>query len=283
MRRPSSVSALGSSTGFGKLDRGRVVLVPPGDDRVEQRDVADRLRDGADLVEARGERDDAEARDGAVGRAQADVAAERRRLLDRAARVGAEAPRREPAGDGGSGAAAGASRHAGRVPRVARRAVGRVLGRRAHRELVGVGLPDHGHPCRLAARSDGRVEHRHVAGEDLRAGRRLDALRRDHVLERDRHSCAFDAVDEPEVGVQLAVALSRSGDVGGMELGRRDLAALDQAERGLRGEAERVDHADPSGPVRRAERGTGRPRGPGRSRAPRRGRATGAARRRPTR
>ena len=38
-------------------------------------------------------------------------------------------------------------------------------------------------------------------------------------------------VDEPEVGVQLAVALARGGDVGGVQLGGRDLAPLDQAER----------------------------------------------------
>ena len=60
------------------------------------------------------------------------------------------------------------------------------------------------------------------------------------------------ALDEPEVGVQLAVALCRGGDVGGVELGGRDLAALDQAERVLGGEAERVDHAEPPpGPWRR--------------------------------
>ena len=76
-----------------QLDRRRVGRVAAGDDLVEARAVADGLRDRADLVEARGEGDDPGAADRAVGGPQADEAAERRRLLDRAARVGAERPR----------------------------------------------------------------------------------------------------------------------------------------------------------------------------------------------
>ena len=136
------------------VDGGRVVLVAAGDDRVEERAVAHVLRDGPDLVEGRGERDDAVARDGPVGRAQADVAAERARLLDRAAGVRAERPRREPGRDRGGRAAARAARDARRVPRVVRRPVGGVLGRRAHRELVRVRLaeqPQPALPCSCAA------------------------------------------------------------------------------------------------------------------------------------
>ena len=99
------------------VHRRRVVHVAPGDDRVEQRTVAHVLRDRPDLVERRRERDDAEPRDRAVGRAQADVAAERRGLLDRAAGVGAERPRREPARDRGRRAAARAAGDALGVPR----------------------------------------------------------------------------------------------------------------------------------------------------------------------
>ena len=116
MRRPSSVSDAGSLTGSGQLDRGRVVRVAPGDDRVEERDVAHGLADRADLVEAGGEGDDPEARDGAVRRPQADVAAERGRLLDRAAGVGAEAPRGQAARHGRRRAASRAARHTRRGP-----------------------------------------------------------------------------------------------------------------------------------------------------------------------
>src|SRR5436309_163860 len=86
--------------GLRQLDGRRVALVAPGDERVEVGAVADRLRDRTDLVEARGKGDDPVARYGAVRRPEADVAAERRRLLDRAARVGAERPWREAAADG---------------------------------------------------------------------------------------------------------------------------------------------------------------------------------------
>ena len=100
------------------------------------------------------------------------------------------------------------------IPRVVGRPVGRVLGRRAHRELVGVRLADQRQARRPAAGGDGRVEDRHVAGEDLRAGGRLDALRRDHVLERDRDAGAAVVLDEPEIRVELVVALACCGRVG---------------------------------------------------------------------
>ena len=57
------------------------------------------VRERADLVERRRERDQAVARHAAVGRLQADDAAERRRLADRAAGVGAERERRDAGRD----------------------------------------------------------------------------------------------------------------------------------------------------------------------------------------
>ena len=234
------------------VDGGRVGRVLAGDDRVEARAVADVLRDRADLVEARCERDDAEAADGAVGRAQADVAAERRRLLDRAARVRAEPPGCEPGRDSGSGAAARAARDAVGIPGIVGRAVGRVLGRRAHREFVGVRLADHRQAGGAAAGRDGRVEHRHVAGEDLRAGRRLDALGRDHVLERDRNAVALRALDRPQVAVQLAVPLGDRVEVRAMELGAGDLPALQQPERLLDGQSQGVDGHAVGGTLKRS-------------------------------
>src|SRR5262249_31969270 len=107
---------------LGNLDRGRqldgrrVARVAGGNDPGDARTSAPRPRQGADRVEARGEGDDPEARDGAVGRAQADDPAERGRLLDRAAGVGAERPRSEAAGDCGGRAARGTAGDALEVP-----------------------------------------------------------------------------------------------------------------------------------------------------------------------
>ena len=86
------VGALGQHDRLGQADVGRVARVVAGDDAGQQRDVAHGVRERPDLVERRGEGDDAVARHGAVRRLQPDDAAERRRLADRAARVGAERP-----------------------------------------------------------------------------------------------------------------------------------------------------------------------------------------------
>ena len=42
--------------------------------------------------------------------------------------------------------------------------------------------------------------------------------------------------------MELAVALADRLEVGGVELGGGDLAALDEADRVLRGQSQRVDH-----------------------------------------
>src|SRR5205823_2436784 len=81
------IFGLGDPDGLRQLDRGRVARVAAGDELVQPRTVAHRLRDRADLVETGRERDDSVARDRAVGRAQPDDAAERCGLLDRAAGV----------------------------------------------------------------------------------------------------------------------------------------------------------------------------------------------------
>ena len=96
----------------------------------------------ADLVERAGERDQAVAADAAIGRLEADHAAKRRRLADRAAGVGAERQRDQSGRDRRGRATRGAARHARLVPGVQGRSVSAVLGRRAHRELVHVRLAE---------------------------------------------------------------------------------------------------------------------------------------------
>ena len=97
-----------------------------------------------DLVERAGEGDDAVAADAAVGRLEPDHAGRARRLADRAAGVGADGERNVERRHG-------RRRSAGLMPPGTRSrsqglAVGpkaRVLGRRAHGELVHVGLAGH--------------------------------------------------------------------------------------------------------------------------------------------
>ena len=242
MRTPLQVLALGHHD-LRDVGGRRVVRVAARDDPVEERAVAHGLRRRPDLVERRRERDDPVARHGAVRRTQPDDPAERRRLLDRAAGVGAERPRCEPARDRRRRAAARASGHARRVPRVPRRPECRVLRRGAHRELVGVRLAERDEPRVLAPLRDGRVVDGDEPLQDLRARCRLDPLRPDHVLERDRHALAVRLVDEREVAVQLAVARVDRGAVRVPELARRRPPALEQAHGLLGGQAQRVDHA----------------------------------------
>jgi len=244
------VGALRQLHGLRQVDRRRVAGVAAGEDRIEERTVADVPRHRPDLVEARRERNDAEPRDGAVGRTQADVAAERCGLLDRATRVGAERPRREPRRNRGRGAAAGAAGDARRVPRVPGRAVRGVLGRRAHRELVRVRLPEHAQAVRLAALDHGRVVDRQVALEDLRAGGRRDALRPDHVLDRDGHALAAIVVADMEEAMELGIARVDRLAVGGVELGARELLVAQEARRLLRRQTQRVDHEPPGGTLK---------------------------------
>ena len=69
----------------------------PNSADADERQVRDAAREGPDLVERRREGDEAVAADAAVGRLQADDAAERGRLPDGAAGVGAERHGRQPA------------------------------------------------------------------------------------------------------------------------------------------------------------------------------------------
>ena len=153
-----------------------------------QRSVARRRRERADLIERRGERDQAVARHAAVGRLQADHAAERRGLANRAAGVRAQRHRRQARGHGDGRPAARPPGRPVKRPRVARRAERRVLGRRAHRELVAVRLADDDGAGLLEAR---RRRSRRRAGrtlEDPRPGGRPQPARADVVLDGDGHA-----------------------------------------------------------------------------------------------
>ena len=82
------------------------------------------------------------ARDAAVGRFEADDPAQRGRLPDRAAGVGAERHRRQPAATAAADPPLVPAGNPIERPRVARRSERRVLVRRAHRKLVAVRFAD---------------------------------------------------------------------------------------------------------------------------------------------
>src|SRR5690606_38829229 len=158
------------------------------DDVVQERRVEHRAGDGADLVEARGERDRAVTAHAAIGRLHADGARHVRRLADGSARVRAERERRLECRDGRGRAAAGSAGNTVEIPRVVGRTVGRELGRRAHRELVHVGLAERHEARGARLRDDGRVVGRHVALEDLRRRGRRHVGRDENVLHGERHT-----------------------------------------------------------------------------------------------
>ena len=187
-RTPASIASSASSAGTaeaqplqvlaaGRLhpaldpDRGRVAGVAALHRGEQQRGVGDVAGQRPALVERGGEGDHPVAGDRPVGRLQADDPAERRRLADRAAGVGADRARREAAGDDRGRAAGGAARHPAPVPGVEDRPVGGVLVRGAHRELVHVGLAEHARAGGVEPADRGRGVGRPVALEDPRAGR----------------------------------------------------------------------------------------------------------------
>ncbi len=168
------------------VDRGRVARVVPGDHLMQQCGVQDGARTRPALIERRRAGHQAVARHRAVGGFDADGRGQRGGLADRAAGVGADGQRRLERRQRGGAATARSAGHPLGVPWVAGRAVGGVLRRRAHRELVHVGLAQDRDARGAQPRGDGRVVRRAPALEDLRAagGGHVDAG--EHVLEGQR-------------------------------------------------------------------------------------------------
>ena len=180
------------STGLGQHDRlaqadaGGVALGTTGNHLLQERAIAHRQRHWSNLLERAGEGNDAEARDGAVRGHQTNEATEGGGLSNRATRIGTERPRSKPCCDDCGRATRRAAGHARLVPRIACRAIGRVLGRGAHRKLVEVRLAETDEPSRIATSHDIGILERNEALEDLRAGRRRHTLGREQILVCDR-------------------------------------------------------------------------------------------------
>ena len=175
------------------VDARGIVGVGAGDHAQEEGRVGEVVSEGADLVERAGERDQAIPADPAVGRLEADDAAKGRRLADRAAGVGAESQRSQTGRDGRRRAAGRAAGHADSIPGVFGRPVRAVLRRRAHRELVHVGLAEQDRAGGPELGDHGGVVRRAEVPQHTAAASRRLALDAEHVL--DRHGYARETAD----------------------------------------------------------------------------------------
>ena len=246
---------------------------------------------------------------------------ERGRLLDRAAGVGAERPRREPGGDRSRRAAA--TSRPGRAPGP----TGCASGRRPSSRSTS---PSRTRPCSSCRAATGRPpcsaprRSRRRPGRSPRGSASRPSSRRPCVVITSLSAIgtpvARRLVDGAQVRVQLAVALGDRVEVRGVQLGGGDLAAARAApspprrsgaacrsrpcppsarERPPRGAREApptryrarrtclcricAECATSTGGAASAARGRRRPRARARSRAPARAGATAAARPRPRR
>ena len=102
-----------------------------------------------------------------------------------------------------------AARNAIERPRIVHRTERRVLVRRAHRELVAVGLADDDRAGGVELRDDGRVVRRDVGLEHARRRRGPDPLRAQVVLEGDRHAGQRAIAPPVEVAIDLRRARER--------------------------------------------------------------------------
>ena len=212
------------------------------------------------MIEARHERKGAGARQPAVGRLEAEQAAERGRHADRAVGVGAERDRHQPAGHRAARAARRAARHAVRVVRIARGAVVHVLAGEVVGVLAHVERADQHRAGRLEPRDQRGVGRGgRVLAVDLGAGQRRQAGHVEQVLDRERH-----AGERPE---RLA---ARPGGIDRPRLGQRALA---------RHRRERVEHAVALGDARQRRLGDGDARWSCRCARPRRSRTLSPRRR----
>ena len=151
----------------------------------QQRRVEHGAPAGAGLIERARQRHQAVAGHPAVCRFGPHGARHRGGLANRASRVGAGGQRCLEAGQDRGRTATGPAGDPFQVPRVAGRPIGRVLGRRTHRELVHIGLAEDGHAGGLDPGDDRALVGRHPALENLGAAGGGHARRGHDVLDGD--------------------------------------------------------------------------------------------------
>ena len=188
----------GEVVGHRDVEAGGVRGIEAGDGLQDERGVFDRLRERADLVERRGEGDEAVAGNAAVGGFQADDAAMRGGLADGAAGVGAERGDGGVVGDGGGGTTGRTAGDAGVVVGVAGFSERGVFGGGAHGELVLIEAAEGDRPGGAEFFDDGGVVGRDVVFEEFRAAGAGLAEHVHVVLDGDRDA----AEGQREVGVR---------------------------------------------------------------------------------
>ena len=184
--RPASSSPPGRPTGTSSVAGSRAST--PAIVCSSRAASAGRARHRAGVVERARERKDTGGADAAVGRLQADGAAEAGGNSDRAARVAAERERHELRGQSHGRAAARAAGHESLVPGVPARAHQEVDRGDPPREFVRLRLADQDRAGRACPADGLSVDGRDVVGEHRRAVRRPDALRVEQVLDAERHT-----------------------------------------------------------------------------------------------
>ena len=194
---PSSAASSSNRAEIGGGERPGVGVgrILPRDHFEDEREVGQRTREGADVIELARQRQHAGARDEAMARLDREHAAEGGGPDDRSVGLGAERERHHVGGDRRRRSRRGAAGRARVVVRVARRA-GMVI-----RELGGHRLADDDRAGRAQLGDHGGVVPRPAAAADRRAefGRVIRGI--DDVLDRDR-----DAVQRPD-RVALRAAL----------------------------------------------------------------------------
>ena len=181
--------------------------------------VLDRAGERADLVQRRGEGHEAVAAHSPVRGLEAVDPAERSRLANGAAGIGAEGEGSEAGRHRRGGAAGGAAGHPRGVPGIAGLLVTAVLGGGAHGELVHVGLADEDRSLGFEAGEGGGGEGRPIALEDPGSAGRGQALEVENVLHRHGHPresgrCRSRLVLPVEPAGLLERALAEDGEEG---------------------------------------------------------------------
>ncbi len=172
----------------GHIRSGRIHRIAARHYLQQERRVLHRLSERSRMVERRGEGNEAVPRDASVGRHQADHAAKCRRLADGAAGVGADRGHGSSRRNRSRRPAGRAAGNARKIARIVYRVKAGVFIRRAHGELVAVGLAENDRARLLQPRHNRRVVGSDEALQNLRARRRPNALGGEDILHRDRHA-----------------------------------------------------------------------------------------------
>ena len=184
------------------LRAGRITLVEARHPGQHQRRVLGAAGHRTGLIERRGEGDHPPARATTIGRLDPGDTGQSSRLADRTTGIGAGRRDAQACRHRRSRAAGGAAGHGFTIPGITHRTEITGLVRRAHRELVHVGLAKHDHPCALQVLDHGRVIRRDEIFQHPRttAGAYITGAKDVLVRDRDTGQRARRAAGYPCVG-----------------------------------------------------------------------------------